>query len=186
MLRELLVSLDSILSRTWYILATFTPVLPWRQLLGLFAGAAMCAGGIILARSGLQDIGYSYQSRAWPQTTGQVIEAGLVQRGDNFQAIIRYYYQVGDLGYNSETLGFGTTDSTDRAQAEHILERYPIGATVQVAYYPDDPSLACLEPGAPPYNAFSKLLISSVFLFLGGAVVRDIWRHSHAGGHRPS
>ncbi len=139
MIRKLLASLDATLAQAWYILATFTPVLPWRWLLGLLAGAAICAGGVMLARSALQDIAYSYQSSSWPQTTGQVTETRLEQRGDDFRAIIRYRYQIGDADYSGETLSFDDNSSTDRAQAEATFESYPVGAMVQVFLPPQRP-----------------------------------------------
>ena len=69
----------------------------------------------------------------------------------------------------------------NRASAEDILARYPVGATVTVTYDPEGPGTSLLVPGAP---GNTKVMIGAAILCLLAALaigVSDLRRRGVAG-----
>ena len=97
---------------------------------------------------------------AWPRTTGTITRADLLRqsvratgpdgrsRDESWNSFhVLYTYRVGDHEYVAggvEPQDFGMQNS---AGAARMRERHPVGSTAQVAYDPNDPALAYLEPG---------------------------------------
>lgn len=89
-------------------------------------------------------------SASWPAVQGQitqsVIEENRDEDGTSYDAEIRYEYVVNDQQYNGDMVNFGEY-SGSHAHAEGIVNRYPVGQTVQVYYNPAEVTEAVLEPG---------------------------------------
>ncbi len=97
-------------------------------------------------------IGTRWQAAAsakWPQVDGVVTASGIVtrpvRRGENHQPRIEYRYRVAGAVYVGTRLGWDTTVGT-QAIAQHFVDEYPVGRTVQVHVNPKRPDEAVLEP----------------------------------------
>ncbi|CUA85294.1 Protein of unknown function (DUF3592) [Gulbenkiania indica] len=118
--------------------------------LGVLAGLA---GFVHFWRSA----GTADAATRWPTVSGIMLESALEQRdrqgGDadrppGWRAVVRYRYTVNNQTYESTRRrfpepGFGS----NRAEAEAVLTRYPVGGPTTVHYNPANPAEACLEPG---------------------------------------
>lgn len=83
---------------------------------------------------------------------------------------VLYRYRVGDREYVAggvEPYDYGMQNS---AGAARMKERHPIGSTSDIAYDPDDPAIAYLEPG--PSSFASVLAGIGAFITLAGFWVR--------------
>lgn len=121
------------------------------------------------------------QSHRWPTVEG-VIEESSVTEGfvtteeprtrmpehtTTYYPHVRYRYEVADREYHSGRWRLGESRiSTNRQDAEVLVQANYVGKPVTVHYDPDDPSLAVLEPGVSE-GAYIQLAISSVWIVLG-------------------
>ena len=98
-------------------------------------------------------------SRAWPTVAGTVVETELTRRTETYREQdrivtrevyaprVRYADEVEGRRYESERIRFGTFRESEKG-ARAILDRYPVGASVQVRYDPANPSAATPETRA--------------------------------------
>jgi len=158
------------------------------RMLGL--GLAMFAGifatlGLMFLAGGLVNLWRAHASVKWPQTEG-VITYGVIDQshtvveerdGDLFRsstsgARLIYRYEVyGRKRYSNMRL-FGQLAGASGDWAAGIAARYPLGKVVSVAYAPDNPDLAVLEPGIDN-EAYWLPGAGAAFLLFGLAVA--IW-----------
>jgi len=152
--------------------------------LGLFAGI-FAAIGVSLLAGGLVNPWRAHGSRSWPQTAG-VITYGVIDEsnsvtrdseGDTIRstssgAHLVYRYEVNGMKHYSNVRFFGQLAGASGDWASGIAARYPRGKTVQVAYSPENPDLAVLEPGIDR-EAFWLPGAWAAFLLFGLAVF--IW-----------
>lgn len=121
--------------------------------------AVMVAVPFILVAVGLVWAGLRGQRRAqsiknWPTTTGRILSATSQMRrrsGRNGYAPypdIMYEYTVGGRQYISNRVSVGM-EMGGSLYTPRVLARYPVGATVQVYYNPENPSDSALEASAP-------------------------------------
>jgi hypothetical protein len=75
------------------------------------------------------------------------IDSGTTTLGDWWAPAISYEYVVGTATLRSDRIRFYLPLSRDRSVAEAIRARYVVGKSVPVAYDPDHPDHAVLEPG---------------------------------------
>lgn len=94
------------------------------------------------------------RAAAWPVAPGRVtISRVETRRGSDdsgpthrsYEAVVEFRYEVGDLSFSSRQIALGWRTSGARKGAEAVVARYPVGATVEVHYDPDNPSEAALE-----------------------------------------
>ncbi len=98
-------------------------------------------------------------------STSRGMDGSSTQNGWNSFHVL-YQYRVGDRDYVSggvEPYDFGMQNS---AGAARMRERHPIGSQAEVAYDPDDPGVAYLEPGPSSF----ALMLSGIgaFMLLAG------------------
>ena len=106
----------------------------------------------------------------WPTTQGEVLETRITSHtstdsssrsgsgGSNttYKPRVLYRYSVeGETLENHIVQMMTSYDS--RAEAQEVLDRYPIGSTVSVYYKEEEPSKSLLEPGL---SAESQLVIT--------------------------
>lgn len=130
----------------------------------IFPGMFVALGAIIL-HFGLGNVQRSHSSLSWPQADG-IIKFSTLGRhsgnsGSTYSGDVSYDYTLGGTTYSSSRVSFGQYGSSDSSHARSVVNRYPVGRTVQVSYSPDDYSLSVLEPGGS---------ISDWFLPAGGAL----------------
>lgn len=108
----------------------------------------------------------------WPQTPGQIVASDLTENyatdSDGYQTTyyqpaIRYVYSVIGVQYTGTRIAYGIA-SSDRASTLRILARYPLGASVQVYYDPQNPGEAVLETRA---TGNLLPLVGGIFFLVG-------------------
>jgi hypothetical protein len=127
--------------------------------LTLFSVIFVAIGVAMLIPGGIR-LWHGRESQNWPVAPGTVIYGSLdrsdsarrdsdgdIERSTTYGARLIYSYEVGGKKYFSNNRRFGALAGADRDWAEEIMERYTVGAPVQVWYSPSDPQLAVTEPG---------------------------------------
>ncbi len=104
---------------------------------------ALGALGMFLVALGLWSRRMNARAAHWPSVKGTVLASELKDRGeDSPDAQIRYSYQIAGVTYESKNISYaGHWSSQDR----ELVERYPVGASVDVYFDPAKPSRAALE-----------------------------------------
>jgi hypothetical protein len=127
--------------------------------LTLFA-IVFAAPGAAMILPGVFRIWRGYESRSWPVAAGTVVygrvesstsaatdDDGRIVRTTSFGPRVVYSYEVHGKKYFSNTRRLGQLAGAGEDWAEELMEKYPVGAAVKVAYSPADPELAVIEPG---------------------------------------
>lgn len=110
-------------------------------ILGLFI-----AGGLATSLWGWIVILRGRKSLAWPSVAGTIDTSALSSESDALLPAIEYRYVVAGQTLRG-TVEF-PSDITPTAEfARSYVDKYPVGAHVQVYYDPDHPERATLEPG---------------------------------------
>ncbi len=128
--------------------------------------------------------GHGLLTLRWPRATATIVNADLIRqtanatRGHDGKANewnsfhVLYAYSAVGRDYVSgrvEPYDFGMQNS---AGAERMRARHPVGSQAQVAYDPDDPAIAYLEPGP---SSFSLVLTGiGAVMALAGLWVRSL------------
>ncbi len=149
------------------------PEAPPPQFLRLISGpmlAVFLLIGIGLTTIALMRISQAWESKAWPLVDGRVTAMGATTRS----ATITVTYEVAGESYK---LSLDSTAITGRALSPEgewawMQAHYKSGQQVSVAYDPDDPAVAVLEPGLTPHAAVP--LVGGLALVLAGMF--GIWR----------
>jgi len=108
--------------------------------------------GLFVAGAGLEVVYRGYRSNDWPAAPGVIGQTWVVStKGSHATHTpkVRYSYRVNSREYESSRIKFGGCLTEDRAEATSWVEAHEAGASVRVAYDPDDPSEAVLERGVP-------------------------------------
>jgi hypothetical protein len=124
----------------------------------------------------------------WPRAEARIIDSDLRRNESNLRQsangdyyrdhwytfAVHYSYRVGTteyIGGGVEPYDFGMQNS---AGARKMKDRHPVGATAKVAYDPDNPAVAYLEPGP---SSFALILLAiGAILGLCGLWVRSLAR----------
>jgi hypothetical protein len=119
----------------------------------------------------LADLLRADQSQTWPSAPGRILHSEATMRlgkGPRHSADIDYEYEVGGKCFTGSRVQFSQGNFRSNEGAQRVVDRYPVGATVDVRYDPDDPSLATLETS--PAAATSAIWLGGSFMlfpFLG-------------------
>jgi hypothetical protein len=120
----------------------------------------------------------------WPRTTATIVDSdlrrlstqmnnGSSRERDEWNSYSAHYsYAVNGKEYFAgrvEPYDFGMQNS---AGAEKMRQRHPVGSTAQIAYNPEDPQIAYLEPGPSSF----ALALAGIGAFMGlcGLWVRSL------------
>jgi hypothetical protein len=118
-------------------------------------------------------------SQGWPSVPGEIVEARISRNshedsdGDtsySYSPRLKYTYTVQNQTYTGSqiTFGFQKTHASELAAAA-ALQRYPVGAKVNVFYNPQNPKDAALERKAG--GAGAGLVIGIVFIVLSVCIL---------------
>jgi hypothetical protein len=144
-----------------------------------FGRNLMVLGGIILAVGGYGAVRGAL-TLGWPRPSATIVSADQLRQGAATSRGLRedswntfhmlYRYRVGDHDYVAggvEPYDYGMQNSAGAAKMYH---RYRINSTAEIAYDPDDPAVAYLEPGP---SSFTRVLVGiGAFMALVGMWVR--------------
>ena len=127
--------------------------------------------GIFLMVMGLLSLQQGKEARHWKVVAGRITKSTLEEKrvdtsyGDGlrrsevgYQPQVEYQYRAGDETLAGKQISLVEKQFTQKA-GQKALEKYPVGAVVQVHYDPDDPQRAVLETGT---------VVSSFIFMLGG------------------
>ena len=116
------------------------------------------------------------RSRSWPTTRCTILQARIASRtetgseGDThtvYEPRVRYAYEIGGRRYEGDRIRFGAFRESEKG-ARAILDRYPVGASVEVRYDPSDPSVAALETRTAGIGiqVFGVVVLSALAIFM--------------------
>lgn len=135
-------------------------------------------GGLVAFLLGKPILDNAKASTTWPTVPGVIEHSEVVSKRDSdgdssYSAEVVYQYVVNDEQYTDDTVGFGADNMShsSRGPAHAIINQYPVGQEVEVAYEPDNPANAVLEPGVTwksyvPYG-IGLMLLGIGVLMLG-------------------
>ncbi len=135
---------------------------------------AIAISAVILIKIG-SDILRAQKSRSWPTASGTVLDLDMEahqsrdEDGDirtTYGATIQYKYLVDGQEFQGNRRTFSNVRTSSARNTEKILERYPLGSSVDVFYNPDDPSSGVLEPGVGA-STYLLLVVAIGFLVFG-------------------
>ena len=131
---------------------------------------ALIIGGALLTYIGMGTILDAWASRSWPLTEGTIVSSRVTLEARNDSTLygvdVQYRYKVAGQSYDGKTVWFGDGGSSAfKALAQDVVDRYPAGKAVRVAYNPANTEKAVLEPG---------VRVSSFVLFFAGLFVMFI------------
>jgi hypothetical protein len=135
--------------------------------------ALAIAFGIGFALFGAVEWDRAIASTGWPTASGTVAESTVVhstsrrkgRTSSSHTPRVTYRYVVDGREFEASRISF-RVNSSSRTAADAVVAKYPTGASVTVHHSPDDPSLACLEPGTDEWQAL-PLGIGALALLLG-------------------
>jgi hypothetical protein len=138
----------------------------------IWAGLTI-AFGIGFAIVGALDWDRANASVDWPTAQGTVTESRVHHTTSSKRGHVRHHhaahvvfrYTVDGREFTASRITFRTTTSSESAARERVAA-YPVGATVTIHHAPDDPALACLEPGAGDWQ-WLPLAIGGVVVAVG-------------------
>ncbi|MBB6100005.1 hypothetical protein HNR42_003470 [Deinobacterium chartae] len=116
----------------------------------------------------------------WPTTTGTVVYSEIVEhveRDDDgdlevmYEPRVTYTYAVEGTSRQGNRIGYMAASWSDRALAETVVQRYPLGQPVRVHYDPSRPEDALLEPGLSPLM-WLWMLLPAAAVALGSWLAR--------------
>jgi hypothetical protein len=116
----------------------------------------------------------------WETTGGKVLSVGLnecppdasAKKGTppapTFQPVVEYAYTAKTVEYTGHNLFPGDCDNFSQAEAQAILDKYPLNAYVPVRFNPEDPTASALQD--QPRRSNRVRLIGLLFTWFGISV----------------
>ena len=124
------------------------------------------------------------QSLGWPAAPGKIVSSGVrirITKSDEggehtfYDPEIDYEYNVeGRIRYGSHIYVGGTPETADRAWAEGIVAKYPVGSNPRVFYDPAAPDYGVLERGSASRTVKSYVawgIVSLVIATIAGWMI---------------
>ncbi|HXZ44399.1 MAG TPA: DUF3592 domain-containing protein [archaeon] len=139
-------------------------ILPWVFVL---------IGGVFLY-SGNREMSSARSMADWARTEGHIISSSVesIQYGSSlitsptYRALIVYEYRSGEMVFHGTRLSFGDHAFRQAADAQAVVNRYPVGRAVTVYYNPFNVTESVLEPGSP-WQPYVALGIGGLFILVG-------------------
>jgi hypothetical protein len=107
--------------------------------------------------------------RSWPTTRAVVLSssirimAGGVGAARSHMPVIKYKYRVNGVERVKDAFSHGMTMGGGRGWAEKIIARYPVGATIDVSYNPDNPEETSIET-ALGFLGWALVVMAALFV----------------------
>src|SRR5688500_403308 len=112
----------------------------------------------------------SLRSRNWVRVRGRVTSAWISEHTNtdgpsSFMPAVRYQYQFEGRLLSGDRIGFINIGGRHRGIPEQVLQRYPVGAEVDVYVDPLRPTRAVLTPGVSWASLFPVAFGLGVVVF---------------------
>ncbi|MFM8732280.1 MAG: DUF3592 domain-containing protein [Phycisphaerales bacterium] len=139
-------------------------------------GALAVAFGVGFAVFGALEWDRASASVGWPTAAGTVAESRVhhttrTKRGrtsSTWSPDVTYRYTVDGREFEAQRISFRVSGSS-QSEAQAVVDAHPVGSAVIVHHAPDDPSIACLEPGAGDWQ-WVPLAIGAAAVVIGFGV----------------
>ena len=139
-------------------------------------GMLLVAFGIGFAVFGALEWDRATASVGWPTAAGTVTESRVLhntrtKRGrtsSSWSPHVTYRYSVEGREFEAQRISFRVSGSS-QSEAQAVVDAHPVGTAVTVRHSPDDPSLACLEPGPGDWQ-WVPLAIGAAAVLIGSGV----------------
>jgi hypothetical protein len=142
---------------------------------GIAFGFVFVAAGVAMSYFGVRTFQNAQASTEWPSVRGQVTESRVGTHDSDgttmYSAEVVYEYTVNDRHYVNDRIKFGEGSSSNPRPAHNTVAAYPVGASVDVYYSPDDPLNAVLEPGKSGFGVWALPGMGGCFALAGLFVV---------------
>ncbi len=120
-------------------------------------------------------------SAGWPTVPGEITRSSVGEIRDGgdrdrteYAPDIAYRYGAGSRDRVGTRVRFTAFDAGSQAQAQAVVARYPVGATVIVYYDSADPDQAVLVPGPPDRDWLTRFFgvaaVAAVIAAAGGVL----------------
>ncbi len=157
----------------------------------VWSGLVM-AVGITFAVIGAIEWDRAAESASWPTAPGVVTESRVVRSAGRAggrirhrsSAHIEYAFDASGVHRTASRVGF-RMGSTSEDSAREVVARYPVGTAVTVHYSPEDPALACLEPGTDEWQ-WVPIVIGAGAVLFGGVVGWFVPKSARLTGRQPA
>ncbi|MBI5015269.1 MAG: DUF3592 domain-containing protein [Deltaproteobacteria bacterium] len=181
----------------WMVRGSHAAENGWVYLCGDLIAAGVGIAGAAMLATGVGDLRRAWDSRRWPVTPGVMVcspqgpENSTVQEEEERDAQrtatggasrstgLVYEYEVNGRTHYGRVWRWGGLSPSNLQSDPERARRYAVGQPVQVAYPPDHPDLAVLEPGVssdaywiPALGAFLLLAGLAMGLFAIPALAR--------------
>jgi hypothetical protein len=133
----------------------------------LATGLAFLVPGLASILFALRSIWTVVASWRWPTTEAEVTHSEVVHGSEDsrFQPRVAYQYKVQGVSYTAAAIDWGRFDMA-RAEAQRVVDKYPVGRLVMVYHHPMKPHRAVIEPRGGWVYGF-VLLFGVVFAVAG-------------------
>ncbi len=118
----------------------------------LYIWGVIATIGLLLTLYGQYQLSWARASADWPVVPGRIVTSEVTthtdEEGTTYSDEIEYVYTVEGTEYEADVVVIGGHPYG----AHNVVARYPLNAEVSVAYDPNKPSRAVLEPGVESYE----------------------------------
>ena len=141
---------------------------PYTIILSLFVIA-----GLLATLWGLAIIVKARKTRLWPAVEGEIEKSDVASDANDLLPHISFRYRVGEQSYQ-RAMEFPPDITPSQEFAASYVQKYPVGANIQVYYNPQNPEQATLEPGVGKGDwlvfaiGLGTLILGILFLVFGG------------------
>jgi hypothetical protein len=110
-------------------------------------------------------------SYTWPTTEAEVTRSEVVEGAESsrFKPGVAYQYEVDGITYTASGVDWGALDMA-RADAQRIVEQYPVGTAVTIHYHPTAPYRAVIEPRGG-WRVYCPLSLLGVVFTIAGIMI---------------
>ena len=122
-------------------------------------GVFLLIGGVVLGVGGIAAQTQGDETRDWNVVEGRIISSELVSRtkvrnnafsghkqiSDRYRADVAFEYTLDGQSFTSNRVSSFDQEYPLLSQGQEIVDRYPLGKTVQVYYRSDNPETAMLD-----------------------------------------
>ena len=156
---------------TTFILAFIVPIVLGTVILAV-------GGALLFWNSRRSKRGGKVETEDWLTTGGKVLASHLEEHdsrpGDKpdapavktYEPMVEYVYTVDGTEYHSSKVFPGGDSNFDQAEAQSVIDKYPLNSYAPVRYDPQNPSASSLEEH-PPHTTHYLLVAAQSLIVLG-------------------
>lgn len=138
----------------------------------MIIGVLVLIAGTVVGVAAVAMIAVARASRRWPTVAGRIVRSEI----RDGRAVIRFVYTVQGEEHEGFDVAAGDWPYRPAGNAARRVQRYPVGAHVNVYYNPRQTNVALLKPGLVP-DVFYLPVVATVLMFIALPLISwSIWR----------